>query len=807
MIDNNRWEHGVFSDVSSDSTRLKMISSAVFLSLAPALSWAGEQAWPSAVLAPSGFTAAINTPTADVVPWGGAALGITNSNPEITRTIDAGSFGSLNAGFGLLPGLELVGRLAYEGQVNCSSYNDLCLAGQRDLSLSGKYQLPFILPLDTRVALGFTDYGGAATNYRQFYGVATSTWGPLDLSLGYSRPRSTSALMDGPFGSVVLRLTDHWSAALEHDTQEARMGLHYQRPLTRDLALQLGASRKLTDATGQQPWQMSAALNIMLGGNTPDPLREARRAAANPSRQPATQPAAPYRTAASTAPASTAGASTAASASQAAAAEQPQAASPAGVAQASRAGVAEVRHDYQPVGVKPLDTPPATTPEAMASALRKMGFNQVQVRYWPATQDQPALWQINAEPRRWRQSQVDAMARGLATWLGLQGKGNDGSRPADELLLSLTWQREPVLHAYTSAACLDGWMKGWTRCALGDSSGLAYGRALELNRELAGMGRRLASVKTRLQQPPQTVAREQGEPSWMPQFEIGPNLRYAVGTEVGLLDYSAALEVGAEVSLADVVPGLFWQGVMSVPVAHSDDYDDRQVYAAQRHPEAGVDSGLLSWWKPLPMGLAGQVSAGYIDRDYRGALGDTVWMSQDGRWRLSAMAGSFRHEVTGVNQSPVLGTARWSLAPGAWQLEATAGRFLNGDRGYRISSNHWFGDTLFRLYYRDSEGDAGTTVGAQRKFLGFSFSLPLGPKQAYAAGPVTVRGTDRFALGLETKVGEDDNKLTYGYGAIPRVRHGLQTDVTDFDRNGQADLLAQYSRLRVVMTEQLAQRR
>ena len=715
-----------------------------------------DEPWPTAQLAPTGYTAAINSPTADVLPWGGAGLSLSNSNPERARKLSQGSFGSANAGVGLLPGLELVGRLAYEGDLNCYVELKTCAVGQRDLSLSAKYQLPVELPLDTRLALGFTDYGGASAEYRSFYGVATSTWGPLDLSLGYGKPKSSTALLDGGFGSVVLRLDDHWATILEHDSREARLGLNYRRVLTPDLALQLGVSRKLTDDSAQQPWQMSAALNIMLGGRTPDPLREERRsvAALVPSLLPA---------------------------------------------------VSGDKRD-QPVAAAlvPVASP---TPEAVALALRQRGFSQVQVRYWPASGDQPALWQVNAEPRRWRQSQVDAMGRALASWLALQGKAADGSRPADELLLSLTWQREPVLHAYTSAACLDGWMNGWTRCALGNQSGLAYGRALELHRELDGLGQRLAGVRARLRQPAQSLSRVEGEPSWMPQFEIGPGLRYNVGTEVGLLDYSVALELGTEVSLADLAPGLFWQGVLSAPLLHSDDYDDGKPFAGNRHPKLGLDSSLLSWWKPLPHGVAAQASAGYIDRRYKGGMVDAVWMNGDGRLRLSATAGSFEHDTTGLRQNPVLGSARWSLVPGAWQLEATAGRFLGGDQGYRLSSNHWFGDTQVKIYYRDSQRDAGTPQAAQHKFIGASINLPLGPKAAYAVGPVTVRGTDRLALGLETKVGEDDNNLTYGYGETPRARHGVLSDVTDHDRNGQADLLAQYRRLRAVMSEQLAAQR
>ena len=34
--------------------------------------------------------------------------------------------------------------------------------------------------------------------------------------------------------------------------------------------------------------------------------------------------------------------------------------------------------------------------------------------------------------------------------------------------------------------------------------------------------------------------------AWLPQFEIGPGLRTAVGTELGLFDYSLALELGRQ---------------------------------------------------------------------------------------------------------------------------------------------------------------------------------------------------------------------------------------------------------------------
>ena len=112
-------------------------------------------------ISPLGFASAINTPVAGVLPMGSVALGLVNNNPEITKP-GVGGFGSLTAGLGLLPGLEAYGRLSFAGDLQCNLYNAGC-TGRRDLSVSAKYQLPWRLPLHTKLAAGFTDFGGAAT--------------------------------------------------------------------------------------------------------------------------------------------------------------------------------------------------------------------------------------------------------------------------------------------------------------------------------------------------------------------------------------------------------------------------------------------------------------------------------------------------------------------------------------------------------------------------------------------------------------------------------------------------------------------
>ncbi len=678
-------------------------------------------------VSPGGYWGAINTPTADVIPTGEAGVALTSSNPELRRTNPEGSFGSLNAGAGLLPGLEGVARLAYEGDLNCNLFDtSVCSGGLRDLSMSAKYQLPWRLPLDTRLAFGATDFGGAATRFRLAYGVATSSIGPVDLSLGYSRASSRTALIDGTFGSAAWRLTEHFTALIENDSQQWRGGVLFRHRLTDHLDLQLAASRKLTDPTsGQQAWQMTAAVQVALEGN---PHRES--------------------------------------------------------VAADRFAAAWVTLQAGPVGER--------TANGLARAIEGAGFAHVKVLHRPASGTMPALWQIQAEPRRWRSNHLDAAGAGLATWLATQGPSG-----ADGVLLTLTYQRQPVLHVYTTAPCLRAWIRTDVPTCEGAASDLTLqdaGVFLSADLELP------SALAERLQMRAGDAAQAGADRAWMPQIELSAQSQTRIGTEYGLFDYSLAAEVGAEVALA---PGLFGFGTFTFPISHSRRFDDDEVFGKDRLAAVGFDAAMLSYWKPLPHRLALQASAGYLDRDHLGGQLDGRWVNASGRLRASAQAGLYRQEDSGVRRKPLLGSLRYSLLPGSWQVEATAGRFLNGDHGAQLASLHWRGDILVKFVYTNSQGAAGSALAARRELLGFTVSLPLGPRAAQPVGATWVRGPDRLAWTLKTKVGEKDNRLISGYAEAPTLRHGLDREVSDFDRNGAADLAARAGRVREALVETL----
>lgn len=203
----------------------------------------------TAQLAPAGFAAAISCPRADVLSPGTARAAWANGNPEKKRDFTrVGSVGLLDLGFGVLPGLDVVGRLAWDGYLGCNAYslNPRYEAWLRNLSTSVKYEFPLRFGWDTRLALGEVDIGGAATNFRSCFRVVSSSWGVAHFSLGYGRGSHVYSSLKGMFGNAQVFLTERWQGLAEYHSHAWRAGLCC---VTKQLTLDAGASRKLTSRT------------------------------------------------------------------------------------------------------------------------------------------------------------------------------------------------------------------------------------------------------------------------------------------------------------------------------------------------------------------------------------------------------------------------------------------------------------------------------------------------------------------------------------------------------------------------------
>jgi hypothetical protein len=415
--------------------------------------------------------------------------------------------------------------------------------------------------------------------------------------------------------------------------------------------------------------------------------------------------------------------------------------------------------------------------DALVAAYERAGFSEISVGR------EGRIWHVRVEPRVWRKSRIDALAASLDVWLREQG-GNK-----DDVLVTLTYLRNPTLQARTNSPCLLHDLQGIGLCT--------RERAVTLKSEPIAMQRSLEHVLWHKESVASQFLR--------PDFELGPAATYTVGTEFGLYDYSVGLSKGWEVPLAK---GLVWQGTHTQLLTESRGFSAPDGYWRQMgmNQKTGRGASLLTYTTPIAKGLWAEASTGDMSAGLTGQTLNLLWSSPSGRWRLRTMDGRYENRPVdfGARYRPSLKIATYEVVPGSWSVSVTSGVFLNNDEGYHLMSTHFFGQHRVQAYYRRTGrpelGDLGRTAMA-----GFSFGIPIGPSKSLALGPVTVRGSDMWQFGLETKVGAKDNIITPGLGQFPGVRHGLN-DVIDYDRIDvgylEANMHRLWSALRVMQATQ-----
>jgi len=152
-------------------TALLQFSSSLVLTLGglvPALAVA--QVAPPAqtyMLSANGYSGLGLVPSASVLPTGWGTAAMDNTLPGAVNTQGL----STQVGFGLAPGLELVGRLAAnDGKCNMFRSGACPPDMVRDFSAGLKWapELPWLKSHGVQLALGVTDVGGAATYFRSY---------------------------------------------------------------------------------------------------------------------------------------------------------------------------------------------------------------------------------------------------------------------------------------------------------------------------------------------------------------------------------------------------------------------------------------------------------------------------------------------------------------------------------------------------------------------------------------------------------------------------------------------------------------
>ncbi len=155
----------------------------------------------------NGYSGLGLAPSANTLKGGTAVLALDPTVPgaPITRGYNT------QIGFGLMDNLELVGRLATNNQ-KCNMFNSgACPPNTyRDFSASMKWSLPidWLKANNATVAVGATDFGGAATFFRSYYVVGTKSFDQFDLSAGQAKKGDVgNSILDGMLASATWRPT------------------------------------------------------------------------------------------------------------------------------------------------------------------------------------------------------------------------------------------------------------------------------------------------------------------------------------------------------------------------------------------------------------------------------------------------------------------------------------------------------------------------------------------------------------------------------------------------------------------------
>ncbi|MBQ4838304.1 YjbH domain-containing protein [Pseudoalteromonas luteoviolacea] len=167
----------------------------------------------------TGFTGLVNTSNAEVLETGYWDIGYNNMLDNYTKSYVDGHNFVFSAG--LFEGLEVSGLIA-SSTMHDNTFIPPAEGEElqtRDLSFNAKYQIPFIPKDWFNLSVGSKDIGGAANNYETHFVVASKEWRNFRFSLGASRSKHETGMMNGAFGGIEWMPLDWLAFQVEYDAE------------------------------------------------------------------------------------------------------------------------------------------------------------------------------------------------------------------------------------------------------------------------------------------------------------------------------------------------------------------------------------------------------------------------------------------------------------------------------------------------------------------------------------------------------------------------------------------------------------
>jgi hypothetical protein len=593
--------------------------------------------------------------------------------------------------------------------------------GIRDLSASGKVQINPLVGLQhwpLKMALGVTDYGGAATNFRSYYGVATVQRQNWVASAGFAQSQNNpSNPLTGPFASTALQLAPWVSVSAESNLHKSWVGLTLRNEsLLSKLDAPKGASLSVSlnqQVRGANPTSAWAGLTLhlpldwSLGRNSPS-------RSTMPQQLPLGMPTG----------------------------RPPELVMP--VVQA----VPEVQDPSQSHTDAAADHPAAAhhaeilAMEDLAKKMAEHGFEGIDIGHVGDT------LVVKFSDFTYEHSLLDGagVALGLISTLKKHFSRYQ--------LVQSRWGT-PSVGYHGQLHCLAEWI---------NDEGCDEEKAVKpffRNLTKATQG---VSWRVKGHAPYQHKIR----------FKLTPAYNYYVATEYSMLDYSVGVNINPSVHLWDGGALEFSQ------VQHlksSQEFEKGGFYNYSRIQTANRRV-LLHHMQRFDNGWSARVSAGQLmPGPLEGGQLELRWDSLKGEWASGINLSSWKAKPNQMglpSGQPKTAFVRYAPTGSDWRMELISGEYWFKDKGLTAISTHWFGDMQFNYFLRYSMPPEQFWGGKRSVTLaGIELNFPLTPRRAMQADRgFQIKGTPRFGVGLITPIGRPDNYIV-GSNGVPIYEKAL----------------------------------
>ncbi|WP_241973877.1 YjbH domain-containing protein [Aliidiomarina iranensis] len=707
-----------------------------------------------------GYTGLFHTPNAEVLPRGYFDFGYNNQlDFRGQQYIDGHNF-VLTAG--IYEGLEISGMVASNTMNDNLFSRNIPRPQKRDLSFNFKYQLPLIPQNWFSVAVGAKDIGGAANNYETYYAAASKSWGDFRFSAGIGSNDRPHGQMNGAFAGVEWLPWDWFALQVEHDAEAVNAGARLTIPerwlfdlASVTLTSRFSSSTDIAEdeifwgininvpfsrqARGLNPYSETTAA----AAETPLPVEEmvaervvsgtASSGTASSDQNSAANNASAIAALSDTSRASSGNAQTSDSEATPSIARTQQRGSTTSYAP-EVPGASDESTAREELNIhKNIDYRNAlfAQTQSLRSALLNDGFEGVSVGF-----NQTPHIVVEFENHVFNRNDIDAL--GMVMGRISEHVYEMGAKFSVQLVTNGL----PMLAITGDVGNYRSFING------------------EAEPNLSVQRGRMAPVSG-IAWPGMAGA---NSPYFKPRLTVGPNLSSRVATELGVLDYSLALDANVQVPM--------WRGGgLSVSgqahLTNTDDYDRGSSFArfVQRD---GLTHATLYQALELPYGIYYMGHVGFFREfnDFVGVKHEFMWQSRNGRHHLGAEYAYFEYTDFDLWTEYSTASYRYNWVEKDISFHATAGRFFYGDEGAKAETRFWFGDSYVVLFVQSTDVDVA----------GIGFSIPLSPRKDFRSTRYgQVKGNSAWRHAIGTRIGEDTNDITIGRALQHSTPQDLET--------------------------------